>query len=109
MALARRKRDGALVVARDDDQKFGLRELLAVEKPSIAEVVVTVAATAAVVPAVLGYLALGVMARTIRDVTRALPSLRGAVTGPWSKWTGSLPSLKKAAERARGVAPTRTG
>ena len=80
MALARRKRDGAIVVARDDDQKFGLRELLAVENPSIAEVLVTLAATAAAIPAVLGFLALIVAARTMRDVSRALPSLWGALS-----------------------------
>ena len=77
MALARRKRDGA-IVAHDDDQKFGIRELLAVEKPSIAEVVVTVAATAAAVPAVLGFLALGVAARTMRAVvTRCMELVDG--------------------------------
>jgi hypothetical protein len=71
---------GRCIVAHHDDQKFGIRELLAVEKPSIAEVLVTLAATAAVVPAVVGFLALGVAARTMRDVTRALPSLRGALS-----------------------------
>ena len=67
MALARRKRDGA-IVAQDDDQKFGIRELLAVEKPSIAEVLVTLAATAAAVPAVLGLLAPIAAARAMRAV-----------------------------------------
>ena len=65
-------------MACDDDHKFGLREVLAVEKPSIAEVVVTVAATAAAVPAVLAFLALIGAARVILGAV-ALPSLRGAV------------------------------
>ena len=76
IALASWKRDGSLIMARDDDQKFGLRDLLAVEKPSIAEVLVTVAASAAAVPVVLGFLALGVAMRAIREVIRALSSLR---------------------------------